>query len=115
MATGGQATTQVTQSAEATAAKTQGKGKAKLDPQASHQYEYRGPAKTFRVAEGAEPIGKGDKVTLTNAQVRLLMKSGHVFKADSAVAQATIDAGRGDMEAERRRLEAEAAAKKAAG
>lgn len=81
----------------------------------SHLFTYDGPAKTFRVAEGAEPIGKGDRVSLTATQVRALVKAGHRFSADSQVGNDTLDAAREAQRVERQRLELEARAKQQAG
>lgn len=87
----------------------------RADSGESHIYTYDGPAKTFRAAAGADPIGRGDKVSLTNAQVRALVQAGHSFSADSQVGNETIEAAVEAQRVERHRLEAEAAAKRQAG
>lgn len=91
------------------------KGKAKLDWAATHDFTYAGPAAQFRVTEDADPVGPGGKVSLTGKQVRALARSGNRFKAASQVGQDILDAVGAAAQAERARLEAEAAAKKAAG
>lgn len=85
------------------------------DPQATNVYTYLGYAVTFQASEDAEPIAQGETVSLTAKQIKLLMKSGHRFGADSQAGQAVIEAGKVAMENERNRLEAEAAAKQAIG
>lgn len=87
----------------------------RADSGESHIFQYDGPAKTFRVAAGAEPLGRGDKVSLTNAQVRALVKAGHFFSADSQVGTETIEAAFEAQRVERQRLEVEARAKQQAG
>lgn len=85
------------------------------DDGASHNYTYRGPARTLRLEPGGDPLGPGDKVTLTDRQVRALMRADHQFEPEGKEAEATIAAALEARRVERQRLEAEAAARKNAG
>lgn len=87
----------------------------RADSGESHVYRYLGPAKTFRVLAGADPLGPGETVSLTNAQVRALIRADHRFSADSQVGNDTLDAAREAQRVERQRLELEARTKQQAG
>jgi hypothetical protein len=73
---------------------------------------YLGPADEFRVSEDAKPIGKGDEVTLTEAQLRILVRNGHRFDTSDKGAAAVIDEAQALVEAERDAKARAAAAKK---
>jgi len=82
---------------------------------ATHSYRYAGPATTFRSGDGEKPIGQGDKVTLTNGQIRTLIRLGHRFTAEGKDGESAIAAAQQAIQADRQRAELAARQQQQAG